>query len=200
MSMKVTHIYTGVTQIFVDLGQDNDESDVLTIDPDVNVPVIALGGGGDDEIQTARGADKVSGGAGNDKIRAGAGNDIVSGGEGNDDIIGSAGADNLSGNDGDDHTVVVHECVPARVIGVPRRQTHGRGERCDRRERPHQTHPGRDHGKHREEADGQAVDGGERGERLAAAVKPRVRSRRSAGMHRTGRPGSPGASCRGVRA
>src|SRR5262249_10474500 len=98
----VTHIYTGVTQIFADLGQDNSESDVLTVDAGVSVPVIALGGPGDDEIQTGMGADKISGGAGNDKIRAGAGNDIVSGGEGNDDISGSAGADKLSGDDGDD--------------------------------------------------------------------------------------------------
>src|SRR5262249_26479993 len=98
----VTHIYKGVTQIFADLGQDNSEKDVLTVDPDVTVPVIALGGPGDDEIQTGRGADKISGGAGNDKIRAGAGNDIVSGGEGNDDIAGGAGADKLSGDDGDD--------------------------------------------------------------------------------------------------
>src|SRR5262249_1657316 len=40
----VTHIYTGVTQIFADLGQDNDEKDVLNVNPDVTVPVIALGG------------------------------------------------------------------------------------------------------------------------------------------------------------
>jgi Ca2+-binding RTX toxin-like protein len=98
----VTHIYKGVKQIFVDLGQDNNENDVLLVDPDVTVPVIALGGPGDDEIQTGRGADKISGGAGNDKIRAGAGDDIVSGGEGNDEIVGSAGADRLSGDDGDD--------------------------------------------------------------------------------------------------
>ena len=73
--------------------------------------ITLMGGGGDDDLLGAGGADRLFGGdgddtlrgnGGNDRLDGGAGNDGLAGGGGNDILFGQAGSDTLLGGDGDD--------------------------------------------------------------------------------------------------
>jgi hypothetical protein len=61
-----------------------------------------FGGGGNDELHGADGADLIDGGAGTDAITGSDGGDVLRGGGGNDTIIGGLGADKEFGGEGDD--------------------------------------------------------------------------------------------------
>ncbi len=98
----IVQILTGVTSIYADLGKTNDEDDILTVHPDLDIPLEVYGGGGDDEITTGKAGDTVDAGAGTDTVRGGAGNDSILGGEGSDNLFGNAGGDTLRGGNGDD--------------------------------------------------------------------------------------------------
>ncbi len=60
------------------------------------------GGGGNDTLTGAAGADILEGGTGNDVLRGRAGNDYLSGGPGNDWLYGGAGNDIIIGGAGND--------------------------------------------------------------------------------------------------
>jgi len=70
-----------------------DGDDVIWVDSDITINIVADTGDGDDFFM---------GGSGNDRIDAGAGNDTVYGRGGRDDIFGNSGDDHLSGGDGND--------------------------------------------------------------------------------------------------
>jgi Ca2+-binding RTX toxin-like protein len=78
----------GFARVVVDLGTKDDRVDIQ-----INKPVTADGGSGDDQINTSGQADKIKGGLGND---------TASGGSGDDELDGGAGDDTLSGDDGRD--------------------------------------------------------------------------------------------------
>ena len=80
----------GVQRVVVLLGNGND---VLTVDGSVTAPVIALGGGGNDQLK---------GGAGTSVLVGGDGDDALTGGTGRDLLVGGTGADRLNGGAGDD--------------------------------------------------------------------------------------------------
>jgi len=79
-----------VTDIRVRL---HDGGDTLALNARVNAPLLALGGGGEDNI---------TGGSANDLILGGIGNDILRGGPGHDQLYGEVGTDALYGDAGDD--------------------------------------------------------------------------------------------------
>lgn len=118
--------FVGVRSI---VGNAGDGNDVVTISPDVFLPVTIHGGAGDDQLTAGggpttfygeAGKDALTAGAGratldggvdddvliggdsDDVLRGGAGNDYIDGGRGNDQLFGSDGKDQLLGGFGDD--------------------------------------------------------------------------------------------------
>jgi Ca2+-binding RTX toxin-like protein len=90
-------------------GEDGD--DVVDVGSTVRVPVVLLGGAGNDRLVSGAGDDKLFGGdgfdrlnaeVGNDSALAGSGHDIIDGGLGNDKLGGEGGQDNMAGGPGDD--------------------------------------------------------------------------------------------------
>jgi len=69
---------------------------------DVQVPVIARGGAGDDLIETGGAADDIDAGGGRDAVEGGGGDDTLMGGPERDRIEGGPGRDALEGQDGTD--------------------------------------------------------------------------------------------------
>ena len=96
--MGLTSRYAGVTKIFFDGGLGNDS--LTTVD--VTVPVIALGGEGNDTLLGGSAADYLDGGAGNDTLSGLEGRDSLYGGSGDDDLDGGANGDWIEGGEGDD--------------------------------------------------------------------------------------------------
>lgn len=103
-----SQIYTGVNRITGDGGAGDDK---LVISPELSIPVVLSGGGGDDLIISAGGDDILNGNDGNDDLRGGLGDDVLNGGadadmllgeDGNDQLDGGDGNDDLTGGDGDD--------------------------------------------------------------------------------------------------
>ncbi|HEY1380848.1 MAG TPA: hypothetical protein VGF55_28865, partial [Gemmataceae bacterium] len=92
-------------QIVVDGGAGDDlirlDSEALGGQP-LGVPVVALGGTGNDTIVGTPGPDRLFGQVGNDTIRGGAGDDFLSGGDGSDWLEGGVGNDTVSGDLGND--------------------------------------------------------------------------------------------------
>jgi len=95
-----------VRQVIVDAGAGDDlirlDSEALGGQP-LGVPVVAMGGAGNDTIIGTPGADRLLGQDGNDTVRGGGGDDLISGGDGNDVLYGGAGNDNIQGITGDDY-------------------------------------------------------------------------------------------------
>ena len=98
-----------VEYILVDAGIGNDQ---ITIDAAVTIPVMLIGGPGNDTltagggiatINGGDGADRLTGGDDNDEIHGGAGNDLIFGGDGNDDLYGDDGDDTIQAEDGNDN-------------------------------------------------------------------------------------------------
>ncbi len=89
-----------------------EESDSITVYPEVTVPATIYGGNGSDMLSGGSGNDEIHGGAevdwiygnaGRDKLYGDDGNDIIFGGDGSDFTIqGGAGDDQLYGEGGDD--------------------------------------------------------------------------------------------------
>jgi hypothetical protein len=69
----------------------------------INLPVRALGGGGNDYLQGNEANDVIAGGEGHDELVGGGSNDDIWGGNGNDVLRGLAGNDLLRGEAGDDY-------------------------------------------------------------------------------------------------
>jgi Ca2+-binding RTX toxin-like protein len=86
----VTQSFNGVQQVVIRGGAGND---LISIAPNVTVPVVVYGGDGDDIIL---------GGGGNDVLIGGDGNDLILGRGGRNLLIGGAGSDILIGGSGDD--------------------------------------------------------------------------------------------------
>ena len=78
-----------MTRIVVDGGAGNDTIDASG----VTVPVVILGGDGDDLINGGNGNDILLGGAGNDNISGSHGNDLIGGGKGRDALFSHFGND-----------------------------------------------------------------------------------------------------------
>ncbi|MEX2171743.1 MAG: SdrD B-like domain-containing protein [Pirellulales bacterium] len=89
--LGLEQVFTDVKQIFMSGGAGDDS--LLLID--VDVPVTALGGAGDDILVGTANADYLDGGAGNDQLRGRGGDDIIHGGAG-DDLIFGEGRDSLA--------------------------------------------------------------------------------------------------------
>src|SRR5688500_2418993 len=81
--------FSGMTRIVVDGGAGNDTIDASG----VTVPVVILGGDGDDLINGGDGNDILLGGAGNDNISGSYGNDLIGGGKGRDALFSHFGND-----------------------------------------------------------------------------------------------------------
>jgi uncharacterized delta-60 repeat protein len=89
----------------------NDPGGNLSASIALDLPVMLIGGDGNDSISTAGGGDRLYCGAGDDTVTAGAGKDIIfggfgddqlDGGDGDDRILGESGADSISGGAGND--------------------------------------------------------------------------------------------------
>jgi Ca2+-binding RTX toxin-like protein len=102
---------TNVLGFDVIIAQGGSGDDLIVISPDLKVPVIVLGGGGNDTLIAGGGPALLLGGAGNDVLIGGnlgdwlfgqAGADDIFGGDGNDLIVGGIGADKLVGWRDDD--------------------------------------------------------------------------------------------------
>lgn len=120
----------GVVRAGVFLGGGDDR---VTIDPSVNAGVIAIGGPGNDQLDSASGDDFLSGSDGNDITTGGYGNDTLSDGvgDGNDQLYGGgdddvldggligdgsgAGADLLDGGSGNDTADYSRRPVPVNI-------------------------------------------------------------------------------------
>ncbi len=87
-------LVTEAIMVFLEAGDD-----LLDASP-LNIDVFALGGDGDDTIDTGDGDDTALGGAGHDAIDAGDGDDIVRVQSGNDEIDGGLGVDMIRGGRG----------------------------------------------------------------------------------------------------
>ncbi len=87
--MGLSNSFAGVTSVFYDGGDQNDELTTLN----VSVPVTAYGGDG---------ADRLEGGSLDDVLDGGPGSDTLVGREGKDTLSGGGGNDNISGDEGDD--------------------------------------------------------------------------------------------------
>ena len=102
--------YSGASHIYFDGGNQNDSLILV----DVDVPVTAIGGPGDDNLKGTAHADYLDGGAGKDTIIARGSGDEILGGSGDDVIYadlgpnespatwGSDGDDNIEAGSGDD--------------------------------------------------------------------------------------------------
>lgn len=75
------------------------------------VPMLVLGGSGDDVINGSEfaddlrgqdGADQINGAGGNDVVDGGSGANVLNGGDGNDILVGGMNSDQLNGDAGDD--------------------------------------------------------------------------------------------------
>ena len=77
--------------------------DIVTISPEVMIPVWIDGGEGNDQLTAGGGRAVLRGGPGNDVLIGGPGDDHLIGGPGDDRIFGGDGNDLLEGNDGDDY-------------------------------------------------------------------------------------------------
>ncbi len=77
-------------------------NDTISIDPNLNIPVLLDGGDGDDQLLAGGGIAELIGGAGDDILIGGPQNDVISGGNGDDTLEGRAGNDMLDGGDGSD--------------------------------------------------------------------------------------------------
>jgi hypothetical protein len=100
-----------VHQINIRCGKGND---TVTIDANIQIPAVVMGGPGrdtitggtgDDVLLGEDGNDVLSGGDGNDRLDGGAGKDSLHGGNGGDTLIGGDGKDFLSGGSGRDTLV-----------------------------------------------------------------------------------------------
>jgi hypothetical protein len=76
--------------------------DTVTVDRDVRVNLVILGGDGDDTIKGGAGSSTILAGAGDDKVEVRDGDNYVSGGSGRDYLRGGNGNDTLRGGRGDD--------------------------------------------------------------------------------------------------
>ncbi|HEV8607555.1 MAG TPA: S8 family serine peptidase [Tepidisphaeraceae bacterium] len=96
-----------VTGIFVDALGGNDRVEVVRDSRfgGTNLPVTALGGGGNDTLSGNSGNDSLVGDDGDDLLLGGKGNDALLGGDGNDRLMGDEGDDVLRGGLGDDSLV-----------------------------------------------------------------------------------------------
>ena len=70
-----------------------------------SIPVIAIGGDGNDSFVGGSGNDTLYGMGGNDTLIGGEGNDLIHGGSGNDSLDGGAGDDSLFGEGGNFDTL-----------------------------------------------------------------------------------------------
>lgn len=92
-----------VPNSFIAYGLDGHDS--ISIGPSplsVDIPGKFYGGGGDDHLAGAAGADELDGGAGRDELNGYNGDDSLFGGGGMDTLFGFAGDDLLDGGNGDD--------------------------------------------------------------------------------------------------
>ncbi|MCA8989763.1 MAG: hypothetical protein KDA78_19095, partial [Planctomycetaceae bacterium] len=80
-----------VQHILIDALGGND-----TIRNNTNIPMVANGGDGNDNITGGTGQDTIYGGLGDDTLDGGAGNDAIYGDAGNDTLYGGAGNDYLN--------------------------------------------------------------------------------------------------------
>jgi len=115
--------------------------DAIAISGEPSVPVLILGGNGNDKMVAGGAHVTLSGGAGKDRITASgsagvtmeggrgddvltgsAGNDLLQGRAGNDRLQGGAGSDTLQGNEGEDDLGVIfrgsHSGLGDKDIGV----------------------------------------------------------------------------------
>ncbi len=93
-----TFLRSDVSQIrFRGLGGDDVFGGALS-----DIPVVAIGGEGNDRLVGGSGADRLLGDAGDDVIIGGGSSDNLLGGSGSDFLQGSGGNDSLTGGDGDD--------------------------------------------------------------------------------------------------
>jgi hypothetical protein len=79
------------------------------------MPVIAIGGGGNDYLQGSSAVDQLFGGDGSDRLVGGGGSDLMWGERGNDAVWGGMGDDVLLGGDGND--VLVGQAGNDRLNG-----------------------------------------------------------------------------------
>ncbi|MEO1614598.1 MAG: LamG-like jellyroll fold domain-containing protein [Planctomycetota bacterium] len=100
--------FVGVSSIIGNAGAGDD---VVTVSPNVLLPVTISGGIGDDQLTAGGGHttfygndgnDSLTGGSGDDQLFGGAGADVIIGGEGDDEIDGGSGNDYLDGARGFD--------------------------------------------------------------------------------------------------
>ncbi|WP_182868153.1 PKD domain-containing protein [Rhodopirellula sp. JC639] len=85
------------------VGHAGDGNDIVTIAPDVFVPVTIHGGTGDDQLSAGGGQTTFYGQAGNDRLTGGNDDDLLDGGDGDDVLIGDSGDDTLLGGAGEDY-------------------------------------------------------------------------------------------------
>lgn len=90
----VTFDLAGLTMIVVDLDGGND---FFTIAGNIALPLVVLGGAGNDDLSASAASAALLGGAGNDVLRGGSRRDLLIGGKGKDRLKGGAADDILVG-------------------------------------------------------------------------------------------------------
>jgi Ca2+-binding RTX toxin-like protein len=93
----------GVSRIDLQLGDNNDSTDLIPENGSrITVPVTIDGGAGDDFLVGSVGNDRISASSGNDVLHGVDGNDTLAASTGNDALFGGPGSDMLSGGTGKD--------------------------------------------------------------------------------------------------
>ncbi len=90
----------GINSIVGDALEGND---VVTVAPNVFLPVTLQGGAGNDQLTAGGGPANLQGGPGNDSLTGGNDEDTLDGGDGDDVLIAGRGADTLLGGAGNDY-------------------------------------------------------------------------------------------------
>lgn len=76
------------------------KSDVIVVDPEIDIGMEINGNAGDDIIHGGSGDDIINEGAGSGKVKGGKGDDRITGGKGDDDLSGGKGVDNIHDTEG----------------------------------------------------------------------------------------------------
>jgi Ca2+-binding RTX toxin-like protein len=110
---------TGVVSALIDGGDQSDRleggwtDDSGTFFGLNTIPVVMLGGDGNDALAGGAPGDSIDGGAGDDTIDGFAGDDTLRGGDGNDDLKPNVGSDTLVGGDGIDTATYGRRLTPS---------------------------------------------------------------------------------------
>src|SRR4051794_12063365 len=110
-SYQVDCDLSGIDLAVVDAGDGDDTVNASQETNSVEVPLVIVGGPGDDSLRGGAGDDKIDGNDGDDKIRDSLGADLMSGGENDDEFFSAlaSSGDVVQGDSGRDTAILIRE-------------------------------------------------------------------------------------------